>query len=123
MKGKLLFVVGLGVGYVLGTRAGRRRYEQIRSVAQKVWESPAVQKPVHSMQDYAADRVGDLGGAVTESIKRAVSKSGRSDSDESSTTDTTSSSASSSGSNGTSRSAPRRKPSGETGDGAGGQAS
>jgi hypothetical protein len=123
MKGKLLFVVGLGVGYVLGTRAGRRRYEQIRSVAQKVWESPAVQKPVHSMQDYAADRVGDLGGAVTESIKHAVSKSGRSDSDESSTTDTTSSSASSSGSNGTSRSAPRRKPSGETGDGAGGQAS
>ena len=40
MKGKILFVVGLGVGYVLGTRAGRERYEQIRSAAEKVWTSP-----------------------------------------------------------------------------------
>lgn len=80
MKGKLLFVVGLGVGYVLGTRAGRRRYEQIKSAAIKVWDSPAVQKPVHSMQDYAADRIGDLGGAVTESLKRAVTGSGGSNS-------------------------------------------
>jgi len=77
MKGKILFAVGLGVGYGLGTRAGRRRYEQIKSVALTVWDSPAVQKPVHSVQDYAADRIGDLGGAVTENLKRAVSKSAR----------------------------------------------
>ena len=123
MKGKLLFVVGLGVGYVLGTRAGRRRYEQIRSVALKVWESPAVQKPMQGMQDYAADRVGDLGGAVTESLKRAVSKSGRSDSAESSATRTKPSTATPTGSTGTPRSAPKRRSSAETGDGTGGQAS
>lgn len=76
MKGKLLFVVGLGVGYVLGTRAGRRRYEQIKAAAAKLWDSPVVQKPMQSAQDYAADRIGDLGSAVTESIKRAVSNSG-----------------------------------------------
>lgn len=74
MKGKVLFVVGLGVGYVLGTRAGRRRYEQIKSAWLHVWESPAVQKQVHSAQDYAADRIGDLGSLVTENIKRAVTK-------------------------------------------------
>ena len=34
MKGKILFVVGLGVGYVLGTRAGRERYEQIKQAAE-----------------------------------------------------------------------------------------
>ena len=75
MKGKLLFVAGLGIGYVLGTRAGRRRYEQIRSAAQRVWESPVVQKQVHVVQDYAADRVGDLGNLVTENVKRVVSGS------------------------------------------------
>lgn len=75
MKGKLLFAAGLGVGYVLGTRAGRQRYEQIRSAWLKVWDSPAVQKQVHTVQDYTADRIGDLGTAVTDSIKRAVTKS------------------------------------------------
>ncbi|GAB3794676.1 hypothetical protein GCM10028798_01850 [Humibacter antri] len=75
MKGKVLFVVGLGAGYVLGTRAGRQRYEQIKSAWLKVWEAPVVQKQVHAAQDYAADRIGDLGTAVTESVKRAVTKS------------------------------------------------
>ncbi|MHA7984670.1 hypothetical protein ACX9R5_02585 [Rathayibacter sp. CAU 1779] len=76
MKGKVLFVVGLGVGYVLGTRAGRQRYEQIKSAAQRVWESPAVQKQVHTVQGYAADRIGDLGTVVTDGLKRAVTNSG-----------------------------------------------
>lgn len=75
MKGKVLFVVGLSVGYVLGTRAGRQRYEQIRSAWLKVWDSPVVQKQVHTVQDYTADRIGDLGNAVTDSLKRAVTKS------------------------------------------------
>jgi hypothetical protein len=75
MKGKVLFVVGLGAGYVLGTRAGRQRYEQIKSAWLKVWDSPAVQKQVHTVQDFTADRIGDLGGMVTENIKRAVTKS------------------------------------------------
>ncbi len=36
MKGKIGLVVGLGVGYVLGTRAGRERYEQIKTQWLKV---------------------------------------------------------------------------------------
>lgn len=92
MKGKVLFVVGLGVGYVLGTRAGRQRYEQIKSAWLKVWDSPAVQKQVHSVQDYTADRIGDLGTVVTENIKKAVTKSNgsASKSDESTAFTTTS---------------------------------
>lgn len=92
MKGKVLFVVGLGVGYVLGTRAGRQRYEQIKSAWLKVWDSPAVQKQVHSVQDYTADRIGDLGTVVTENVKKAVTKSNgsASKSDESTTSTTTS---------------------------------
>ena len=46
MRGKLGLVIGVGVGYVLGTRAGRERYEQIKEKAQEVWELPAVQTQV-----------------------------------------------------------------------------
>lgn len=46
MRGKIGLVIGLGAGYVLGTRAGRARYEQIKKQAEKVWELPVVQKQV-----------------------------------------------------------------------------
>ena len=33
MKGKILFVAGLGLGYIFGTRAGREKYEQLKTLA------------------------------------------------------------------------------------------
>ncbi|GAA1017223.1 hypothetical protein Aple_061510 [Acrocarpospora pleiomorpha] len=44
MRNKLMFAAGLGVGYVLGTRAGRERYEQIKGAAQRVADNPRVQE-------------------------------------------------------------------------------
>ncbi|WP_229072201.1 hypothetical protein [Actinoplanes sp. DH11] len=44
MRGKLLFLTGLGAGFVLGSRAGREKYEEIRANAQKIWENPTVQE-------------------------------------------------------------------------------
>lgn len=44
MKGKIGLVVGGAVGYVLGTRAGRERYEQIVAQAQGLWQNPRVQE-------------------------------------------------------------------------------
>lgn len=81
MKGKILFVTGGLVGYVLGARAGRKRYEQIRSAVSKVWEKPAIQNQVHQAQDFAADKAAEvpdvlIGGAtklVSSLIKRARS--------------------------------------------------
>ena len=46
MKGKIAFVLGAAVGYVLGSRAGRGRYEQIKRGAQNVWNTEPVQKGV-----------------------------------------------------------------------------
>ena len=57
MKGKILFVVGLGVGYVLGTRAGRERYEQIKAAAERVWNTPTVQQSVGTVKEFAMTRV------------------------------------------------------------------
>ena len=44
MRGKLMFITGLAAGFVLGSRAGREKYEEIRSNAKKVWEHPSVQE-------------------------------------------------------------------------------
>ena len=40
---KMTMLVSAGVGYVLGARAGRERYEQIRSAALKIKGNPTVQ--------------------------------------------------------------------------------
>ncbi|MBD8505597.1 hypothetical protein HT102_03740 [Hoyosella sp. G463] len=39
-------VVGVAAGYVLGTRAGRERYEQLNRVARTIATSPATKKAV-----------------------------------------------------------------------------
>ncbi|MEV0613998.1 YtxH domain-containing protein [Nonomuraea sp. NPDC050404] len=44
MRYRMTFAVGLAVGYVLGSRAGRERYEQIKRTAQRVADSPRVQE-------------------------------------------------------------------------------
>lgn len=72
MKGKFLFVVGLGVGYVLGTRAGRERYEQIRKAAEDVWNQPKVQEGVGTVKEFAMSRVGDVSDAVLDGAKKLV---------------------------------------------------
>jgi hypothetical protein len=44
MRGKLMFITGLAAGFVLGSRAGREKYEEIRASAKKVWDNPTVQE-------------------------------------------------------------------------------
>ena len=41
---RLGVILGAAIGYVLGTRAGRERYEQIRRVAKQAWESETAGK-------------------------------------------------------------------------------
>jgi hypothetical protein len=63
--GKLWFVAGLAVGYVLGARAGREAYDQITRTAKSFWENPTVQEAAGVVQaqttrlvDTARDKVG-----------------------------------------------------------------
>ena len=44
---RLLLLAALGVGYVLGARAGRERYEQIMGTVNKVKSDPRVQEKAH----------------------------------------------------------------------------
>ena len=72
MKGKILFVVGLALGYVLGTRAGRERYEQIRAGAEKVWQDPRVQKGVHNVEDFMKDKAPDLADKAAQAAQKVT---------------------------------------------------
>jgi len=45
---------------VLGTRAGRERYEQIKRGAQRVWRTEPVQRGVGLVKEAVDDRAADL---------------------------------------------------------------
>jgi hypothetical protein len=53
MRGKLMFLAGLGAGFVLGTRAGREKYEELVQAARKVRENPTVQEAAGVVQEQA----------------------------------------------------------------------
>lgn len=72
MKGKILFVAGLGVGYVLGTRAGRERYEQISRAASSLWNTDTVQRGVGTVSDFAKSSIGDLGEKANQMVRGVV---------------------------------------------------
>lgn len=54
MRGKLVFVAGVAIGYVLGAKAGRERYEQIARLSRKVRANPTVQEAAGLMQAQTA---------------------------------------------------------------------
>lgn len=70
---KLGFIVGVGVGYVLGAKAGRRRYEQIKARADKVWQSPTVQHKVNDATQVVRDKAPELQHKVAAAAKDAGS--------------------------------------------------
>lgn len=78
MQGRILFVAGAAVGYVLGARAGRRRYEQIKSAADRVWNDKHVQKSVDQVVDgvqgFVKAKAPEVGDAVVGQAKKVASK-------------------------------------------------
>ncbi len=70
MKGKLIFVAGLATGYVLGSRAGRERYNQIKKNWLKVWNTDMVQDKVEVVQGFAKARLSEVPGAVFAGVKK-----------------------------------------------------
>ncbi|WP_072314654.1 hypothetical protein [Agrococcus sp. Marseille-P2731] len=74
MRGRILFVVGLGAGYVLGAKAGRQRYEQIAGAADKVWNSPTVTKQRHEVQHFVGTQGPKLVETATDAASDAIGK-------------------------------------------------
>jgi hypothetical protein len=71
MYGKLLFVAGLGVGYLVGTSRGRKDYEALRRRASEIWLDPRVQRAAKQATD-AAEKNVPMGEKVTEAVDAAT---------------------------------------------------
>jgi oxygen-dependent protoporphyrinogen oxidase len=78
MSGRLMFLAGAAVGYVLGARAGRRRYEQIKAAGDRLWNDQNVQKTVDqvidTVQGFVKERAPEVQGAVVGQAKKVVSQ-------------------------------------------------
>jgi hypothetical protein len=83
---KITLLIAAGAGYVLGTRAGRERYEQIKQQATKTWNNPKVQDTVDTVSTQAkhagadlSSKVGskaaDAAGTVKDKVSEKVSSS------------------------------------------------
>ena len=75
MRFKSGFLVGLSAGYVLGTKAGQERYQQIVDAAGKLRENPGVQRltgEVNRTVSVGKDRVAETAAAKADEAKEAV---------------------------------------------------
>ncbi len=70
MSTKTGLIIGFGVGYVLGAKAGRERYEQIRSWWAGFTGNPTVQRVAGDAKQLA----GDAGRKGLEAVQDGVSK-------------------------------------------------
>ncbi len=72
---KKLLIVAAGVtGYVLGARAGRGRYEQIKDGAAKVWGSDPVQRGVDEATVQAKHAASTAGSKAADAASAAAAK-------------------------------------------------
>lgn len=71
---KLTILLSGAVGYVLGSRAGRERYEQIKKLAGKVRDNPTVQEKAHQAADAARTQAPVVKDKLTGAADAAKSK-------------------------------------------------
>ena len=71
---KLLLIGAAAAGYVLGTKSGRERYEQIKRQSSKVWNSEPVQHGVHEAEEVAKHAASAAGTKVADAASTAGSK-------------------------------------------------
>lgn len=67
------FVVGFAAGYVLGSRAGRERYEQISNGARRFMGNPTVQSAASKAQETVATQAPVVADAVKDKASSAAS--------------------------------------------------
>ncbi len=71
---RLPLLIAGGIGYVLGTKAGRERYDQIRGTFNKVKDDPRVQEKAHQAADLAKDKAPVVKDKVVSAAGTAAEK-------------------------------------------------
>ena len=70
MQPRITFLAGLVVGYVVGARAGRERYEQMVKLGRKVVEHPAVQNATRTAGSKATELSKAAGQKAAEQMPK-----------------------------------------------------
>jgi hypothetical protein len=70
---KLILLIGIAIGYVLGARAGRERFEQIRAGARRFAGNPTVQSAASKAQETVVAQAPVVAEAVREKATSAAS--------------------------------------------------
>jgi hypothetical protein len=73
MRYKLTFAAGLATGYVLGTKAGRKRYDAISDGMRRLIDSPAVQETAGVLQAQASGALASAKSTVSAKVGEKVS--------------------------------------------------
>ena len=76
MRYRIVFITGLAIGFVLGAKAGRERYEQLQALARKVRDNPSVQQAAGALQAQAAGYAKSAGGKLAGGATAAKAKVG-----------------------------------------------
>src|SRR5918998_5592701 len=74
IKTVLVASVAAGIGYVLGTKAGRARFEEIRSRTKEFVESPKVQETVSNLSDTVKQSAQKLPDPVASVVTAVADK-------------------------------------------------
>jgi hypothetical protein len=69
---RIAFFSGLAAGFVIGTRAGRERYEQLKKLARTAADNPAVQQAAGALQAQAAELANSTRQRVTDEVRNRV---------------------------------------------------
>jgi hypothetical protein len=73
MSIKTGFILGFGLGYVLGSRAGRERYEQLKQMYNRVSGNPAVQQFAERGKEVAGEAGRKGLSVVTTGVQKVGS--------------------------------------------------
>ncbi|WP_350258158.1 YtxH domain-containing protein [Scrofimicrobium sp. R131] len=72
MGTKAGIILGLGIGFVLGARAGREKYEQIKGVTRQLRTLPIVSRPLDAAGEKVADVVRSKGNEISDAVADVV---------------------------------------------------
>ncbi|MFJ3878202.1 YtxH domain-containing protein [Streptomyces sp. NPDC090077] len=82
MRYKVTFLAGVALGYVVGTAAGRERYEEMKKSARRLAQNPAVRNAAetagHTGRQFAGKAFAAVGDKVGDAVPASVAKHVRS---------------------------------------------
>ncbi|HEX4831536.1 MAG TPA: hypothetical protein VH478_10640 [Trebonia sp.] len=78
MRYRVVFLAGVAVGFIAGSRAGRERYDQIVKYSRKAWQSPPAQRAYHAAsakaEELSKSAASSAVGKAAELGKSAAAK-------------------------------------------------